>query len=76
MQIMKCDSLNISYDVHGVATINFTLFSDDITKIDIPDEFGGVEFDIIATDASIKEVGSSGVYQIIVSALGVTNSDK
>ena len=73
MQAIKCDSLTISYDLHGVATINMQVFSTSST-LDVeslPTEFGGVTFTIIGLSFTIKQVDNSGIYQFNVVLTGI-----
>ena len=74
MQAVKCDSVSISYDLHGVATINMQVFSTNST-LDIeslPKDFGGVIFTIIGLSFTIKQVDNSGIYQfdVVMSGIG------
>ena len=72
MQVVKCDSINISYDSCGIATITMSVYAD-TSNIDVnalPVTFGGVHFDITQTDISGRQVDQSGVYVFSVSLRG------
>lgn len=74
MQAIKCDSISISYDIHGVATINMQVFSTNST-LDIgtlPKEFGGVTFTIVGLSFTMKQVDNSGIFQfnVVMSGIG------
>ena len=73
MQAIRCDSLSITYDVHGIATINMQVFSDrDILDVSaLPKTFGGVHFTIIGINMVMKQVDNSGVYQYNVTLTGI-----
>ena len=76
MQAIKCDSLNISYDIHGVATISMQIFgdSDNLDRSDIPTTFGNVKFNVIGLSFTTKQVDSSGVYQFDIVLTGIGES--
>ncbi len=73
MQAVKCDSVNISYDIHGVATITMQVFSSNNTLdvASLPTEYGGVTFTIIGLSFTIKQVDNSGIYQFNVTLTGI-----
>jgi hypothetical protein len=73
MQAIKCDSLNITYDIHGVATITMQVFSTS-SKLDVaslPTEFGGISFTLLGINFTIKQVDNSGIYQFNVVLTGI-----
>lgn len=74
MQVVKCDSVNISYDIHGVATISMQVFGTN-SNLDIdalPKVFGGVTFTVLGLNYKVKQVDNSGIYQfdVVMSGIG------
>jgi len=72
-QVVQCDSINISYDVHGVATVGMVVYSDsktlDVSKL--PRVFGGVNFKITGASADLSPVPFSDSYKFNVSMVGI-----
>jgi len=72
-QVVQCDSINISYDVHGVATVGMVVYSDsstlDVSKL--PRVLGGVEFKITGASADLSPVSFSEYYKFNVTMVGI-----
>ena len=72
-QIVQCDSINISFDVHGVATVSMVVYSS-LTTLDIaslPREFGGVTFQITGASVDMSPVPFSDCYKYNISMVGI-----
>jgi len=72
-QVVQCDSINISYDVHGVATVNMIVYSDSSTlNVDsLPKLIGRVNFNIFGATATMEPVPFSDYYKYSVTMVGI-----
>ena len=73
MQIVKCDSIDIKYDIHGVATITMLVYSDrnEIDVNSLPREFGNVRFTLLGMSVTGQQVDMSGIYMFSVTLQGI-----
>jgi hypothetical protein len=71
--VVQCDSINISYDVHGVATISMTVYStfDTLDIASLPKTFGGVDFKVIGASLDLAPVPFSEAYKYNVTLVGI-----
>jgi len=72
-QVIQCDSISISYDVHGVATVSMVVYSPSKTLdiASLPRIFGGVTFKLTGASADITPVPFSDCYKYNVSLVGI-----
>jgi len=72
-QVVQCDSINISYDVHGVASVSMIVYSNsktlDVSRL--PRLFGGVNFKIIGASCDLSSIPFSDCYKFNVSMVGI-----
>ena len=72
-QVVQCDSISISYDVHGVASISMVVYSNS-TTLDIeslPKVFGGVTFKVTGASVDMSPVPFSNSYKYNISMVGI-----
>lgn len=72
-QVVQCDSISISYDVHGVVSLSMVVYSNS-TTLDIaslPRLFGGVIFKITGASVDLSPVPFSDCYKYNVSLVGI-----
>jgi hypothetical protein len=71
--VVQCDSINIVYDVHGVATISMVVYSNnpilDIAKL--PKMFGEVDFKVTGASLDLSPVPFSDYYKFNVVMVGI-----
>ena len=75
---MECTSLSVSYDVMGIATLNYVIVRDSYgwpSSIFLNDlEFGGQKFTGWVTNLSINRIqGTAGWYECHVTLLTTTD---
>lgn len=72
-QVVQCDSVSISYDVHGVCTISMTVYSNSKTLdiASLPKVFGGVTFKVTGASLSVSPIPFSDCYKYDVSMVGI-----
>lgn len=74
---IECTSLNINFNVMGVATVTYTIVSDDpnMNQIDatIPISAGGQVFSGYVTNASMNQIPHTSWYEIHVTLVSTTN---
>jgi hypothetical protein len=72
-QVVQCDSISISYDVHGVLTLSMTVYSNS-TILDIeslPRIFGGIICRVTGASVDMSPVPFSDSYKYNVSLTGI-----
>lgn len=71
VNFIDCTSLNINYNIMGIATITYTMVTDNpnIGVIDPVLEAGNQTFVGIITEASINQIPESTWYEIHVSMI-------
>ena len=71
--IVQCDSISISYDVHGVATVGMVVYSNSNTLdiASLPRLFGGVNFKITGASVDLSPVPFSDCYKFNVTMVGI-----
>lgn len=74
ISFVDCESINISYNNRGLATINYTIFSNttDFSSVKSEMSLGGNLFTGIVTEASCSKVKKTGWYQINVTLVATT----
>ena len=73
-QVVQCDSISISYDVHGVVSINMVVYSSsktlDVARL--PRVFGGVSFTLTGASVAVSHVPfSDSCYKYNVNLVGI-----
>ncbi len=74
---IECTSLNINFNVMGIATVTYTIVSDSpsMDQIDatIPISAGGQTFNGFVTNASMNQIPNTSWYEIHVTLISTTN---
>lgn len=72
-QVVQCDSISITYDVHGVATVSMVVYSNSETLdiASLPKLFGGVVFKVTGASVDVSPVPFSDTYKYNVSLVGI-----
>ncbi len=72
-QVVQCDSINITYDVHGVASVSMVVYSNSKTLdvASLPRLFGDVTFKITGASADLSPVPFSDYYKFNVTMVGI-----
>jgi hypothetical protein len=73
-EFVECTSLSISYDILGLATVNFTIVSDasDITPPDSI-EAGGLTFTGYVTNMTIQPIPETNWYEAQITMITTTD---
>jgi hypothetical protein len=71
--VVQCDSISITYDVHGVATISMVAYSNSpiLDIASLPKNFGGVEFKVTGASLDLSQVPFSDYYKFNVTMVGI-----
>jgi hypothetical protein len=71
--VVQCDSISITYDVHGVATISMVVYSNDpvLDIAGLPKTFGEVEFKVTGASLDLSQVPFSDYYKFNVTMVGI-----
>jgi hypothetical protein len=75
VNFIDCTSLNISYDIMGIATINYTIVSDtgDLGEIDGILEAVDRTYTGIVTEVSMNQIPNTNWYEVHVTMLTTTD---
>lgn len=75
---IECTSLNITFNVMGIATVTYTIVSDsnDLNQVEdtIPLTAGGKTFDGFVTNISMNQIQNTVWYEMHVTIIATTNA--